>query len=276
MSIIATPSFTITPSSPPGSFYAHSAWSYAQGQTYAALSDNGKWNLTGTCCGMPGQTYDIMNVVPGSTVGWTRTPNVMRVTNTKNCAGAGGSNLFPANGNSFFVRFYRRNDDTGAALNHCVWSGPCSGNLQVIGAMMSGSSSWTTLVGTDGRYPGSYLGAFWTQSGLSRTAWYRFEYWYEYIGSTNRYRVWPRIYNMAGTLVYDSDDHKNYDLNESLTYSYDHGDYVLRDDTPQTFWVGTEGGTGGSATGQYFYYADFACSNPTSDPNGWIGDAAAE
>jgi len=105
--------------------------------------------------------------------------------------------------------------------------------------------------------------------------WYRFEWHMEYITATT-YRVHPRIYNMAGTLLHDEDSYLQSDaaLDSGLTLKAFY-------DAPNSFGfsdvnlatrvgIGNEGASGNPADGDYWYHAEYALSL-----TGWIGDAAS-
>jgi hypothetical protein len=65
---------------------------------------------------------------------------------------------------------------------------------------------------TAGPYP---QGRFYSPA-LSKGTWYRFEWQIEYVTATT-VRVWPRIYDLGGTLLYDSDDFRSDDSFSDLT-----------------------------------------------------------
>jgi len=249
-----------------GSFAFQSDWGTATGTSIAAIEDGGIWNHSLSVVGNTGPEAE---VVAGAGVGWTRTSNVLRVQNNGSGAnlGIGAENLVPAS-TSFFLRYWIRNDDTGANLNHPVWWGPAAGDLEMIcghtfhGASKYGVSVWLDNVpgvGSARAYvcaaapPGS--------ANLTNGTWYRYEILLDFITST-RVQPWPRIYDTSGSLLWDSDDFISYGYeNQTLTNVNNAGGYIQLTDAEKArdFWMGTEGGTGTVDTGEYWYYAEVRC-----------------
>jgi len=118
---------------------------------------------------------------------------------------------------------------------------------------------------------------------LPNNLWYRYEWMMEYVTPTS-YRLWPRIYNMAGTLLYDANNYYtgnylNNSDNRSLKQFYDGGgtygftlaskagnNGIAGIEYAREFGLGQEGAGGTTLNGAPFYFAKVALSL-----TGWIG-----
>lgn len=216
----------------------YSAWDYAIGESADALMDgpsgSRKWDSLSS---EPGE----FSVIDGDAVGWTLTPNVLRYLGN----GSGGDGMVNVNTSywqnrtDFYLRFWARYDSTTRYVNHSP-SFPQSGSLvwsfSTEGTQNSGGAGWTAQAGVrivnSGTIGGTNFG-YALSNGSSRiypldpSLFYRFEYHIQFVsesGGTVFCRVDPRIYNMAGTLLYDTDDFADVDQpSVSLTDVYNDG-----------------------------------------------------
>lgn len=271
---------TATTTPPPAGITFSSDWSTALGSSVAALQDGGKWN-TAYCQ----QAANVLSVVAGSTVGWTKTPNVLRLQQlgSTQCGTLEKLNAVPLS-TSHWGRFYFRNDEIGTQHNHVVTYNPGVGTpiqtaLWNRWGAPDGVSIFMRTYYTSAGGGMSYPTNLWSigtagvvgRDRLPNGVWYRYEWHMEYVTSTT-YRIWPRIYNMAGTLLYDATRFYQNDYPQSGTHSlstwYSAGNTFGFSDVTlaQRFGLGNEGPGGSSNTGGYWYHADVALST-----SGWIG-----
>lgn len=225
-----------------------------------------------------------MEVIPGSSVGWTRTPNVMKITQLGPgpCADIETRNSIPQ-GQDFYARMYIRYDDTSRTFHPVTLN--CCGDIQVAlwsgRPGSSGSSYNPTMLGTSPNGPhiggpntGDPYAFGWIPSGgLPKSTWYRFEWFVDFYDSNNtsRIRIYPRIYNMSGTLVADSNAFRSGNTQTGpmdLVAWYNAGNYyvVTNLDLGRRFGLGNEGSGASTNTGLNWYYADVDIST-----SGWVG-----
>jgi uncharacterized repeat protein (TIGR01451 family) len=268
------------PTPPPIGIVFSSDWSAATGTSDVALRDGGKWN-TLYCQ----QASETATVVGGTSVGWTKTPNVLRLQQLgpTSCGTLEKVDVLPVS-TSHWGRFYFRNDEVGTQHNHVVTYNPGVGApIQTALWNRSGNASGVNIFmrtyyqsnGSAMTYPLNV----WSigtpaQSGVDRLqngVWYRYEWHMEYVTPTT-YRIWPRIYNMAGNLLYDAERFFQSDYPQSGSFSlaswYAAGNsFGFTDVTlARRFGLGNEGPGGSTNTGGYWYHADVAIST-----SGWIG-----
>jgi len=258
-----------------GAYQFSSNWATATGTTDSAIGDGGKWN-TFWCT-----IADVLSVIAGSDIGWTRTANVLRVKVAGGtCGGIERTAAVPVS-TSHYGRFFFRNDEPSGTHNHPVTYNHV-GAIQLVPWARQGNGATTnffmrtyyTAAGGSTSYPTNSWSPHSSQ-WLSTGVWYRFEWHMEYITATT-YRVHPRIYNMAGTLLHDENSYYQSDaaLGSGLTLKAFY-------DAPNSFGfsdvnlatrvgVGNEGSTGNPADGDHWYHAEYALSL-----TGWIGDAAS-
>lgn len=255
-----------------------SNWSFSTGTGGLAVSDNNAFDLS--ACSSP-----LLNVISGSDVGFTETTNVLRVEmDGENCRVVEKSAAYPES-TTHYVRIYVRNDvdddmsqDHAYAYNNlhgqsiggdiqaaplCIWTNIASANFWRLGIILRFA------------YPQNR----WYTPELPNDTWFRYEYMFEFVDATH-YRVWPRVYNMAGTLLYTSDDFRREGSGtQSLTEWYDIGGAnrsselagIINGDIPNVtdaakIGLGNPGPSGNTITGQYFYFAKFEVNT-----GGWIG-----
>jgi hypothetical protein len=247
---------TVTAAAPPptGSAFFRSDWTSGTGNTTSAVQDGGKWN----------QSYcshnDVLAVVPGSTVGWTATANVLQVTNRgeTRCWQIETTNSVPQ-GQSYYIRFYAMVDNENQTNFHPVAVNVGDGVTPTQMSPWSIESPTTNTWQVAHRYSRlPYNDYGWKAApGLQRRVWYRFEYFVELLPNA-RFRVWPRVYDMAGNLVLDARNYTHLDGgSRTLQQFHDGGGtspyHSL--DALRRFGVGYEGSAGASASGGRWYYA---------------------
>jgi hypothetical protein len=261
---------TVTVPTPTGPNLFSADWSTATGNSDNAISDGGRWNVN-FCA--PSRS-SVLNVVSGASLGWTKTPNVMSVRYLgESCAQFQRNNAVPAS-TSHYARFYFRNDATAGSNHHPVTYN-CCGAIQVVPwSRFTNTSGITINIRTSAPYPyNAWAPGRPGSSGhlaLAHRTWYRYEWHLEYVSATS-YRIWPRVYDMAGNLLYDAATFVPSDYSGSghtLASWYAAGNSLRISDVElaRHFGGGNEGPAGAPNTGEYYYFADMALSL-----SGWIG-----
>lgn len=270
-------------------------WNSALGTSDLALSDGNNENAFDTFYCFSTRA-DVMQVITGSAVGWTATPNVMQITSRGQefCGDVEwsiGSSPIPES-TSHYGRFYFRVEE-GFLTNHGVSKYKTSGVIEIVpfalnsvdGTALVGGRTTTNEayvsfrpgrdeVGTSLSYP--YNGFVPGIEGglgdqvLDCDVWYRYEWYIEYLSATV-FRLYPRIYNMADELLYDVNTFYPFNRNpsvESLQDWYDAGNAFSVVDTANArmYAVGYEGPNMSADTGAHFYKA--ALKFQTGD---WVG-----
>jgi hypothetical protein len=259
-----------------------SDWSAALGNTRAALMDGGTWDRMIEC---GGGVFDVMAVVAGAPLGWSLTPNVLRVTQlgpTK-CGNLERTQQTIAAGQSHWGRLYFRNDETGTGHWHPVTYN-CCGAIQMVPWLRFADAGGVRIgVGTsrDGQgatlnypynvwIPGARAGA--GPVRLPHGQWFRYEWELRYVTPTS-YRIYPRLYDLAGTLLYDyrsffQNDNQGAGAKSLATwYEVDGRAFGITDPQLAThFGLGNEGPGGSSATGGSWYLARVGLG-----VTGWLG-----
>jgi hypothetical protein len=248
-----------------------SDWSTAEGNTEEAITDGGAWDRT--FCGV--SISSVLAVVPGESVGWTRTERAFRIQQRTggDCGGIEKGNALPAS-TSFWGRLYFRNDETAGINFHPV-------TLNLLGDIQS--VPWARAGFTDGvrinanlgaEYPhGSWYAGSQAPPGtrLPNGTWFRYEFHYEFL-SELEYRFYPRVYDMAGELLYDETSYfigdSPYTTTLASWYAESDGNVFRHTDAElaRSFGLGQEGQTLNPDNLEYWYFADVALSL-----EGWIG-----
>ncbi len=110
------------------------------------------------------------------------------------------------------------------------------------------------------------------EAPLTNGVWYRYEWQIQYL-SALVYRIYPRIYNMAGTLLYDYTSYYQNDniggTSKSLQTWYETDGKafgITNASDAKDFGIGNEGPGGSSDNGQHWYIANVALSTSS-----WLG-----
>lgn len=247
-----------------------STWATATGNSDQAVSDGGLWNRLYCWEGRP----NVLSVVSGASVGWSRTPNVLAIRQTQECGNVERVPTVPAS-TTHWGRFWWRNDETSTDHMHPVTYN-VSGTIQMVPWARAGKSNGHQIAVSTPRYgngsPASYNHSmWWLRPQLQNGVWYRYEWMIEYVSAT-AYRVWPRVYSMAGALLYDASNYfwrdSTGDPSQSLaTFYANGGTFGVNDvERARNFGLGNEGPGGSRATMGYWYIADVGLSL-----EGWIG-----
>lgn len=258
------------PPPPPAGTVFTSLWSTATGNTQNAVTDGGRWPVL-ACSSYP----NVLSVVSGSSVGFTQTTNVLRV----RMRGGSFCGMLQVNGvvpvsTTHYGRFYVRNDETGSRNGHAAAynnvHGGSGADIQAVPwtreATASGANAWKMTLGGGAAYPFDRFDS----PDLTNGVWYRFEWQMEY-RTNNTVRMWPRIYDMAGTLLYDHDDYEQHDggptsLGEWYAASPNNVITLGSPSHARNWGMGNEGPGNAPDTGGDWFYAKFALST-----TGWIG-----
>jgi hypothetical protein len=269
---------------PPAGVLFSSRWNAETGNTRNALNDGGTWDRMIECSG---GIFNIMSVIGGSQVGWTRTPNVLRIQQRGStaCGNIERTQNTVAASTTHWGRFYFRNDETANGHWHPVTYN-CCGSIQMVPWTRFGSSTGVKIgVGTSRDANGTQLGypySLWFPgdspgSGtrqLQNGRWYRYEWELRYLTPTS-YRIYPRIYEVDGTVpLYDyrnfyQNDNSGGSSSKSLAtwYEVDNRAFGITDPAlARNFGFGNEGPGGSTASMGSWYIADFALGTA-----GWIG-----
>jgi uncharacterized repeat protein (TIGR01451 family) len=274
-----------------------SDWGHATGIHNDALMDGpgtSNWRWNEFFCS---SRHDVLQVVSGSGVGWSRTANVFRVQHTGVdgvCGAIQRREVVPPQ-TTHWGRLYFRSENTTWDSSFHNFSYNFVGDIQVVFFNPNGRpDGWRAGFGFDYFQDGSSIPSdqrAWllrTQAGnppnpgdvvgtsdphailLEHETWYRYEWMMEYVTPTT-IRFWPRIYEMNGTVpLYDSDNyyrlwHESRNLTtwyadgNAFGYNPSNGAQLMRH-----IGIGNEGRSGGSEA--FWYVADFAIS-----VDGWIG-----
>ena len=236
-----------------------SDWSSATGSSDRAHSDDGRW--TDLICSSTVRSR-VLAVVPGSTADWTATPNIMQVTNRgeQNCGMV--ESVVAPRGASYFIRMYIRVEDENQFSFHSV-------NVNALGDVQVPLwAIFNPVAGVDYSpkltlaHPNPSAIRDWRPRTKIRMAqWYRFEWHVEIFDVANRSaRIWPRIYDMAGTLVADASAYiqeAHPDSPLTLQQWYDNGGFHRFTDLEMArkLGLGYEGPAGAADRGRKWYYA---------------------
>jgi hypothetical protein len=262
-----------------------SDWSTALGSTPNALTDGGRWTRLVEC---GGSYTSVLSVVEGAPLGWTLTPNVLRVTQRGPtfCGDVevNSGSARPAPSQTHWGRFFFRNDETANGHWHPIRYNT-TGTVQSVpwarfGGMSGvavGPNTSRTGAGVSLPYPyNQWVPGASPGSGsvrLANATWYRYEWMKEYV-SALAYRIYPRIYALAGGApLYDytsfyQNDNADGPSSHSLESWYAAGNTfgVTDADLARNFGIGNEGPGGSSDSNQSWYLGSVRIST-----GGWIG-----
>lgn len=199
-----TDTATVTVSGAGPSAVFASDWSTATGTSLTAIQDGSTWDNY-SCAS------SLLDVVAGSGVGFTETTNVLRCDlDGVNCRLIQKQEAVPASTTHWGRIYFRSGLTSTINLDHILAYNNIHGGtaIQAVPFALwraSGAPSagrWKMGVFVNG---GGYPYNRWASPELDNDTWYRIEWEMEYVSATY-YRMWPRIYSLAGTLLYDSDD----------------------------------------------------------------------
>jgi hypothetical protein len=182
-----------------------SDFSAALGNSTAAKTDGGKWNIVAD----PGNSLD---VIAGASVGFP-SANVLRViarTSAQGFARLAKTGLgIPNVGQSFFYRWYYRHEQPSLNDNsqHPIESGQTGGLDWSFSNETISNTTWRPEFRPGGDQ-GNALYARWTGPVLQRSVTYRFELQIHKISNTEM-RMHARVYSAGGALIADDDDFTN-------------------------------------------------------------------
>lgn len=272
-----------------GTILFQSQWDYATGTGRDAVEDGAfsARKFYRECAA----TTTVANVIAGSGAGWSLSDNCLEVTKAgTNCtqiwaSSTGATNTVPglADRESHYIRLYIRADLTNEAqdwANHPICS-PETADIECRHwsprEVNTGAGTYKARMFMD--HPSTADGddERWSSAVLSLNTWYRFEWFIDFydVSNPDRYRIYPRIYSLAGALLQDSTDYlrsaetaPHADSLETLQEWYDGGGYFewASAAISNSFGVGYEGPAGASNTGEKVYMAALAVGT-----GGWLG-----
>lgn len=251
-----------------------SDWRTATGSTDAALRDTSGitaptvWTVEGgtnvvvanSALGFPAGPTNVLSV-PGATGGIIRVSGL-----TEQAVGV-----------DRYYRLYFRNDlpyPTTDTQTHPFQDGDPGGQINweftFLNGSANGADSTHIRLGMQMCTQASGSITYWTGPLLDKATVYRLEWWVEYPTSTT-FRIWPRVYNASGTLLYTSSDFNGGGFGGypamTLTTFYD----------TYTFAAFDIANSDGLNVGTNDVYADFApqygyqAAVAIADNQGWIG-----
>jgi hypothetical protein len=288
-----------------GSLVAAIDWNSGLGSTLSALQDSSNpvsFDQSITCGGL---IADVMQVVSASAEGITPWPtaNAMRLTargesfcgnvewscstgsSAQNPNGTGGNRSPIGLSQSHYARLYFR-VQTGFRDNHGIsYNAGGTDGIQFVPLSIdpAGGGPTPTIKPTARGLVTGYPLTIWVPGTLGGAAnnfactpmaRYRYEWHLEYITSV-RFRIWPRLYNEAGTLLFDANTFFRVDnpatAPNSLAAWYDIGGAnryfeMSNAEIAREFSIGHEGPGGSTDTGAHWYLGAVRFS--TAD---WVG-----
>jgi hypothetical protein len=269
--------FSVAASTPPpsGSVLFESNWSTSTGISQTALTDGGRFNNWITC---GGGITEVMQVIPGSSVGWSATPNVMQFTQRgpNYCGNVENTNAIGV-GQSFYARMYIRDDETTGGWHDVTLN--CCGSIQAAlwsRGPINSTHTNARVAGPDGEYP--YQGYNWHTPALPRGQWYRYEWHIEYL-TENTARIWTRVYDMNNNRLVDEHNIRNgvdwgqTPITLAERYAQGHVKTFSDLDRARRFGVGNPGQAGSADTGHHWYQAGVKIVDRPIDPQNdiWVG-----
>lgn len=263
--------------SQPGSTLFASSWAAVAGSTEAAVTDGGRWNEASYC-----GRGDILSVVSGASVGFSRAASVFAVAMRGDGCGFIQRRGFAPAGTSHWGRMYFRNDETQMGGSMHNFSYNFLGDIQLVFFNRKAvPGGWTLDFGANAPFP---FTSWALQPGVGSNAfnpprivlqngvWYRYEWHMEFLAGNTRYRLWPRVYNAAGTLLYDASNFYQQSTptqgTATLASWYAAGNsFAVRNLSLMTnIGIGNEGRVPSPNNGQFWYVGNFAIGTA-----GWLG-----
>ena len=243
-----------------GSAAFQSEWNTATGTSATAVRDGTRWNNYWEFNN--GSSVQLLSVAAGAGPGGRNALKVIQRGSTY-AANVQRDNVVPPS-TDFYVRFYMKNDDVSSAGDHIVTVDTYEyANLTFIRKYGS-STGWRfvmSLYGCGFTYP---IGHWGPAAKLANGAWYRFEYFVDYVDATH-VQVHPRVYDANGTLIMSDADFQQEDYGSAtwngrsdwtLASYYASGRSFCVQPGPMTsFGLGNNGQQGAADTGLPWYFA---------------------
>jgi hypothetical protein len=171
----------------------------------------------------------------------------------------------------YYLRYYFKTDDTSSAGDHIVAVGPGiavpPGDSLTFMRKYGGANDWRMTLSAYGcGNPYGYPLQHWGPGPrLLNGQWYRLEYHVDFTDASHM-RVHPRIYDAAGTLLYDDDDFQQENWGSSSPWNgrndwtlasfYAAGyTFCVNPTVMNDFGMGNNGQSGATNTGRYWYFA---------------------
>jgi len=240
-----------------------SDWSTATDTSFNAVADGGRWMNYWEFNRNTG--VRLLSVVPGGPPGYANALRVLQRGPTY-AANVQQDSVVPPS-TDYYVRFYMRNDDTSSVGDHVVtvdtWK---YANLTFLRKWRE-SAGWrfvVSLYGCGFTYP---IGHWAPKDTLSRGAWYRFEYFVDFVDATH-VQVHPRVYDASGIQILRDADFRQQDWSGGAGASWNgRSDWTLAsyyaaghtfcvDPAPLTsFGMGNNGQQGALDTHLAWYFA---------------------
>jgi len=254
----AAVSVTVSNGSSSGGVIFESNWDTV-GTSRSAVTDGGRWPTYDEF--NQGTGVQLLSVVTGGPGGH----NALRVQQRATLAATVQKENVVGQSQSYYVRFYFRNDDTSSANDHIATVERFNyGNLTFV-RKYGGATSYRYLMSLYGcgyTYP---IGHWEVRDRLNNGQWYRFEYFVEFVDA-NHLRVHPRVFDINGTLLYSEADFRQEDYQAGGTWNgrsdwtlasyYAAGfNFCVQPQWVDTFALGNNGATGALDSGLFWYFA---------------------
>jgi uncharacterized repeat protein (TIGR01451 family) len=262
---VAQASVTVSDPVPPGTYAFSSDWSTATGTSVSAVSDGGKWN--GSSGDNGGAT--VLEVVPGTAVrgdAWTLTPNVLAIymRGPNHDYVISRLNALPQSTTHWGRCYLMFEEGVSHQRNMHPFAYDPVGSIDLVFLNWGGGTQpWLAAV-ADVDYRIGIEGAGFRTLNLGE--WYRYEWMVEYVTPTS-VKLWPRLYSMSGTLLYDAGGFLHEDnVSFSMAEFWSTGAVTVNAAEATEIGLGQPGPAGTTDTGTATYVA--ACAISTE---GWIG-----
>jgi hypothetical protein len=187
-------------------------------------------------------------------------------------------------------RYYFKNRDTSGAHDHHYQSHPFRYGETWAISKGGGANGWKLILrwAVNLNYMRSGISGVWEPTfTLSNDKWYRIELLFKYKSRTE-FRAWARVYDLNGTLLYDSYDFvSNTGSGIVMGDWYDQGNWMHFDDSAQETFFGTgdygvmnyidlgnNGQAGAANTGLPWFFSDLVvidATNLTANDASWVG-----
>jgi len=262
---VAETSVTVAPPVPPGSFVFSSDWGTATGNSRNAVTDGGNWDNESGDNG----TATALEVVAGTAVRgdpWTLTPNVLAIymRGSTHDYVISKLNAVPQSTTHWGRCYIMFEAGVSHQRNMHPFAYDPVGSIDLVYLEWGGGTAPWAAVGAGVDYLMGVEGVGF--SSLTRGTWYRYEWQVEYVTPTT-VKLWPRIYSMAGVLLYDANRFLHEDnINSTLAEFWATNTVTVNAAEAREIGLGQPGPAGTTDTGTATYVA--ACAISTAN---WIG-----